>query len=329
MEKVNINNELISIVVPIFNVEDYLEKCINSIIEQTYRNIEIILVNDGSTDSSLKICERFLEIDSRIILLNKENGGLSSARNYGIKHSKGTLLSFIDSDDQVVPDYIETLYDVMMAFNTDVSIAASTIVRGNKNIDQGLNYKTEKLNTATCISRMLLEQGFTVSACAKLYRRHLFDKIIFPEGKLYEDNAIIFNIIMQCEYIAYSNKSIYKYFIRGNSITTSSFSIKHLDYIEFADSSCEFIERKFPSLRSSCEYRKAFARFNILKKIVLAENRVEFKKEEDKLIKYFRSNFIRLFFNNENSTKLRLSLIMVCINIRLFIIGANIYENNR
>ena len=190
----------ISVVVPIYNVEKYLEKCIKSILNQTYNNLEIILVNDGSTDNCLNICKKFEKIDKRIFVINKENGGLSEARNYGIDKATGKYITFVDSDDYIDEDYLEFLYKNLIINNCDISICNPRIVYedGGKSrtlykycFPQNIVLEGEK-----ALEMMLYQKKFDNSAWGKLYKINLFDEIRYPVGKLYEDIATTYKTFL-------------------------------------------------------------------------------------------------------------------------------------
>jgi glycosyltransferase involved in cell wall biosynthesis len=159
-------SDLISIVVPVYNVESYLEKCIDSILNQSYSNFELILVNDGSTDNSGKICSDFEKKDSRIKVINKDNGGLSDARNHGIDIASGRYITFIDSDDFVEVDYIFYLYNLLKKYGTKISICAYNILLENgEKINLGKGFEETLMSKEDSFKRMLNEEGFSVSAC--------------------------------------------------------------------------------------------------------------------------------------------------------------------
>lgn len=218
-------SNLISIIVPVYNVEPYLNRCINSILNQTFNNFELVLVNDGSTDKSGIICDSFKIIDDRIIVIHKTNGGLSSARNVGIEIAKGDFIGFVDSDDWLHPKYIETLYNNLVEFEAEISIcnflkvSTETIPNNPKNhVSQfsnieALNQLHGKLNTQFVIS------------VAKLYKRELFNKIRFKIGKLHEDEFVIHHLLNNANKIVYTSSELYYYFQRNDSITGIGFNI--------------------------------------------------------------------------------------------------------
>ena len=177
-------NKLVSIIVPVYNVEKYLPKCVDSLINQTYKNVEIILVDDGSTDQSGNICDTYLEKDNRIVVLHKKNGGLSDARNFGIEHAKGDYYSFVDSDDYLKEQTIEYLVDA--AENNDCQISVCNMIRFYDDGTNDVFYKP-------CNNQVILENNDRFqtlsqpSVCNKLFKKELFDGVKFPYRKYYED----------------------------------------------------------------------------------------------------------------------------------------------
>lgn len=221
--------EKISIIIPAYNTEKFISRCVNCFIEQTYSNIEIILVDDGSTDGTAKLCDQFQNKDSRIVVIHKENGGPSDARNVGIDNASGDLITFFDSDDYVEKNYIEYLYNILIKYNTQISACAYNISDENNSI----LFKIQGKKSEECISktefirRMLVEDGITVSPCFKLFRSGLLKNVRFPKGKLFEDNGTTYKMIDNCKTdIAYGNGAYCYYVMRSNSQMRSDFNIK-------------------------------------------------------------------------------------------------------
>ena len=212
---------LISFIVPIYNVELYLRDCLDSLIAQTYRNIEIILVDDGSTDGSLRICERYLKKDMRFRLISKENGGLSSARNRGIEEARGEYIGFIDSDDIVHPKFAEVLLHAILA--NGYRIAACDYVNKISRMSYS-GYRYEKLIKSDAISGLLDDGGYKCFACNKMFDRSCFDGIRFPEGKMFEDIKIMYSLFSQVDGIIHVKCPLYYYRVRRGSISRSKFS---------------------------------------------------------------------------------------------------------
>jgi glycosyltransferase involved in cell wall biosynthesis len=220
---------IISVIVPVYNVERFLTKCLDSILNQTFSHFELILVNDGSTDSSGQICNYYLSKDSRVKVINKENGGLSSARNAGIIESIGLYISFVDSDDWIEKSMFEILYNFAIKFNVD--LVACNINRVFKNKVKRLN-KSKKditLDRYLAMKNLFKNDLITFSAVNKLYKRSLFKDLKFKEGIIYEDIDIMYQIIHITNTIFYTSTPLYNYRYNENSITTQKFSLKHLD----------------------------------------------------------------------------------------------------
>ncbi len=311
-------NELISVVVPVYNVENYLKRCITSIINQTYKNLEIILVDDGSTDGSSEICDKFSLKESRIKVVHKNNGGLSDARNVGIEIATGKYITFIDSDDYVLKDYVEYLYNLIKKYNTKIAICSySVFTDKGKIIDYGKKYREEKLNKIQTFSRMLNEKGFSVSAWGKLYDTTLFKKIRYPKNRICEDNGTTYKLIDQVENIIYGNKSKYFYLKRQGSIMLSEFNEKKLDMIYLTDEMCDFLDDKYSQLYEETQKRRVYARFNVLRQILNCK--YENKKIEKELIEYILKRRKKILFTNYD---LRTKIAVICISM-----GKNFFKS--
>ena len=220
-------NQLISVIVPIYNVEDYLRQCLDSILEQTLSHFEVILVNDGSPDSSGDICREYVEKDSRFHYFEKENGGLSDARNYGIERARGEYLTFIDSDDYIDPLHLEYLYNTLM--NNDADISVSNYMNYHTSIATFYlhtfgdyyekNYSSEELLANLAI---LERNDLSFSTIwGKLYKRSVFSFLRFPKGVIGEDVALIYKIYTQVQKIVYFHKDTYIYRENESGITKS------------------------------------------------------------------------------------------------------------
>ncbi|TWP26756.1 glycosyltransferase [Apibacter muscae] len=220
----------ISIIVPVYNVESYLSKCLSSIVNQTLKEIEIIAVNDGSTDNSLSILKKYSSIHKNIIIINKDNGGLSDARNVGIKNALGEYIAFVDSDDWIDKEMMFDMY--YLAKNNDADIVFCSLQKVDeydnviKNIPQFHNLP-EKINFKDNLKIFGEIENF---ACNKIFRKSLFKNIKFPKGLNFEDNATIPRIILNSKILAKSNNYYYKYFVRDNSIS-NSYNDKGLDML--------------------------------------------------------------------------------------------------
>lgn len=222
---------LISIIVPVYNVEAYLAKCVDSILAQTYTNLEIILVNDGSSDGCGRICDEYAKQDKRIKVIHKQNGGLSDARNVAIDVATGEFITFIDSDDYVTDDYIMTLYSLIEKYECKVSIALyNTFVEGSKPKVVNRVYREDCQTNIKAIEEMFYQEKYDTASWAKLYHSSLFATgIRYPKGIVYEDLATTYLLIFQSDMVAFCNRRIYNYLLRRDSIEGSSFSSKKMD----------------------------------------------------------------------------------------------------
>ncbi len=257
MLKTTKNNEpLISLVVPIYNVKDYLKRCIVSLINQSYKKLEIILVDDGSTDGSSELCEVLAKGDKRIKVIHKINGGLSDARNTGIVNSTGEYISFIDSDDWLSKDSIKILFNNLRDNNTDISSGKMIrVFNDNINQFQTIEEKCQVFNKEEALENMMYLHEITNSACAKMYKREIFNKIRYPKGKLYEDLGTTYKVISECKKISVTNQIIYYYYQNSNSIMHYKYNSKRLQALEFAKEELEFIEKKYPNIKNAAIFR--------------------------------------------------------------------------
>ncbi len=225
-------NPLITIVVPVYNVEKYLDRCLESITNQSYRNLQIILVDDGSPDASGKICDAWAKQDSRILSLHQKNSGPSVARNYGVQYAKGEYISFIDSDDYVLPEYIEYLYTLLTEHDADISCCGREFSYGIEtvtSIEENKRLNSVQIHTAKEMNQIHGTNSDSVSACCKLYKTQLVIDHPFPEGQLHEDKATTYRIFYDTPKTVVSDRKLYIYFQGNSTSITHTFSPKRLD----------------------------------------------------------------------------------------------------
>jgi len=234
----NMRETQVSIIVPVYNVEPYLRQCLDSVLGQTFKNFEVLLVNDGSSDSSGDICREYVEKDSRFHYFEKENGGLSDARNYGIERAQGEYLTFIDSDDFVNEKHLENLFLASRLTNADITIGGfSRFENGTFWLYQDYFSSDSLVSFTSAQAIQHLDSMFDVpflnfsTAWGKLFKRELFNELRFPYGKYAEDQFIIWKLYLKARSIYTFNVDSYVYRINKNGLS-SVFSLKHLDYIE-------------------------------------------------------------------------------------------------
>lgn len=240
---------LISVVIPIYNVEQYLNACVDSVVNQTYSNLEIILIDDGSPDNCPEICDEYAKHDSRIKVIHQKNGGLSAARNAGIDFAHGEFLTFIDSDDFVVRNYVELLYKGIVEFDADISIASFyTFTKENELAISYSELSFTEVTREECFKRYGaikadLSMPF-ISACNKLYKRDLFSSIRFSIGKLYEDAFSTYKLLDDAKKIVFTSTYLYFYRLNPQSILGQSFKEKHLEMVEAFCSGMNYFYQK-------------------------------------------------------------------------------------
>lgn len=312
----NTVNELVSVIIPVYNVEKYLNRCIKSVLGQTYKNLEIILVDDGSTDNSSQICDEYKKIDSRIIVIHKENGGLSDARNAGINKATGKYITFIDSDDSIEKDMIEYLYLLMKKYKTKMSLCCHNIIyeKRNKVISLG-NGKEEVLSSEKCIEKMLYHKDVDTSAWAKLYAKNLFDDISYPKGFLFEDIGTTYKLFIESKYIACGYENKYNYWIRKNSIVTGVFSEKKLDLLKMTDTMGEDVIKLFPNLKRAILRRRVYARFSTLNQML---NIDDYEGKRKKIIDFILNNKNDVLFNKLTPIRDKIAIIVLSLNFNLY-----------
>lgn len=227
---------LISIIVPIYNVEQYLDRCLWSIRRQTYSQLEIILVNDGSPDNSHIIMDKHASEDDRISIIDKTNGGLSSARNVGIKASKGELIAFIDSDDWIEHDMFEKLLNAMLESQSDISVCDVRSEYEDGTLKASLLQAVDYPDIIDISKNKDAFMAFDCFACNKLFKKDLFvnNNIYFPEGLLYEDIGTFPRVFFRTKRISIVRDQLYHYIVRGGAIT-QTFNLKGLDYLKVTE----------------------------------------------------------------------------------------------
>lgn len=235
----------ISIIVPIYNVEKYLDKCIKSILNQSFEDFELILVNDGSTDSCGVICDKYKKLDGRITVIHKANGGLSSARNAGIDIARGEYIGFVDSDDYIHEKMYEILYNNAKKYNSDIVICKEKNVHENeenKSTYKINKFKVEQFNNIEALKKLYEVRTTFVYAWNKLYKRNLFRDLRYPNGKIYEDEFITPKLIYKATIITYVELELYFYLQRNGSIVKQKFNVRKFDKVDALEDNVKYFK---------------------------------------------------------------------------------------
>lgn len=308
---------MISVIVPIYNVENYLEDCINSILSQSYKELEIILVDDGSPDSCGKICDKYSKKDSRITVIHKDNGGLSDARNTGIDAANGEYLSFVDSDDLLHKDFYLTLFNILIDNNSDISMCNFLKFTNEKVNDKFIKNPTIKtISNIDALNDLYTNKYVNyIVACNKLYKATLFKNLKFPLGKIHEDEFTTPKILFKANKISIIEEELYYYRQTPNSIMNSQFNISNLDFLEAIDDRLSFItENKLDMLYKKCIYQLSFERINFYYMI----------KNSDIPNKEYLLNELRKKLSNSNISVLSLKAKLL---INIFKLSPKLYKS--
>lgn len=266
MTKVSKNEPLISIIVPIYKVEQYINKCIDSIINQTYQNLEIILVDDGSPDNCGNICDEYEKKDNRIKVIHKKNGGLSDARNAGIKIAKGEYIGFVDSDDFINTEMYKKLYDIIRKYDADIAVCELKRFYDEEKIGE----QAKKNNTVLYTQEEFLKKFFKIGsqsieyyAHTKLYKKSMIENEQYPVGLTSEDVLGTYKAILKAKKIVKTTDELYYYRYNAQSIT-GSFSKKDFDLLEIWDKVVEYTKEKAPQYENYAIINRKRINFTLL-----------------------------------------------------------------
>lgn len=287
---------MVSIIIPIYNVEKYLEECVESVLYQTYQDLEIILVDDGSPDGCGAICEEYAQKDKRVKVIHKENGGLSDARNAGLDVCRGDYIVFVDSDDCIHPQMIERLYNLRMKYQTDMAICSFQDIEENEmplyaEYDaQGKEYCFEKENIMNQLqSRNLL----TVVAWNKIYKARLFENIRYPKGYIHEDEFIIHKLLHLCTRTVYTEEKLYYYRKRGDSIMGNISPKKIQDiYLAYEDRISFLEEKKYGRIITD-------TKLQLMHQITKYYKLIKKRDDANELLAYMGDKFAELYQQKE------------------------------
>lgn len=279
----------VSVIVPIYNVEKYLPECLDSILNQTFSNYELILVDDGATDTSGEICERYAAHDNRIKIIHKENGGLSSARNAGINVAVGDYIAFIDSDDAVHPDYLRDM--VSIAETQEADLVACHFVKGKDCVWEEADDTLDIRIGREILNRMNDDDVTVTVAWNKLYHRKFFHDygLRYPEGKIHEDMFLTPQVLYHANKMVITSRKLYFYRQRPDSIMTAAFSLKQLQVLESVEFRIGFFSKiDYPDLVVS-EYEGYIRKLIQMYGKMSMENNEKYKKQMDEIIEKARS----------------------------------------
>ncbi|WP_125608087.1 glycosyltransferase family 2 protein [Lapidilactobacillus bayanensis] len=306
----------ISIIVPVYQVEKYLAKCVDSILDQTFTDFELILVDDGSTDRGPAMCDQYAKRDERVKVIHKKNGGLSDARNAGIDIAQGDYLGFVDSDDYIAADMYDLLYHDITKEQADLAICGIYDVYEGHEPKQKDTIR-DVMNQQQAIKVIFEGNIVSVHAVNKLYRRAIFKKLRYPIGKYHEDSFVILDILEQCQKIVIDSQQKYFYYHREGSINTERFSPSQFDFIEAWQKNDTRLAKMYPQLADVGRQRVCFANFMVLDKLVRGHAEHDYS-ETKTIVHYLRSNFWFIMKNPIFTKQRKVSMILLTLSLRLY-----------
>jgi len=307
---------IISIIVPIYNTANYLEKCIDSVLKQSYNNLEVILVNDGSTDNSIEICKKYHKIDNRISIIDKKNGGLASARNAGLDIAKGNYYGFIDSDDYIHPNMFEELINALTKYNADISMCGRTIVRNNKEHSLFTLNNPAVWSGKEAFSKLLLWDNIDTSSCDKLFKKNLFKEKRFPFGMIGEDAYIIPEIISNANILVHIGKPMYYWFQRSDSISNSMPTIKSFsDLMKSYKKIAGYSRDKYPDLCARSDHYFLKPIFWMVLRCYGSRRKFIDNNAKIYIINEFKTNILKMLCNPFFSFIEKIKLVLIYTNL--------------
>ena len=321
---------MIDVIIPVYNTSKYLSRCMNSLLNQTYTQFNVILVNDGSTDNSGELCDKYASEHENISAYHKENGGLSSARNYGIEKSTAEYITFVDPDDYVNKHWLEVLWKAMDKYDADMVSAGVTMVYDTSDVGAdddtyGLAY-SELIEKDEAYRRMFAQLDIDVSMCTKLFKRKIFDEIRFPIGELYEDMQVIGQVVEACERIVAMDNKGYFYYQRAESIMYGSMSEKRMKLVSCMESLHEQMDKRYPKAEEAARTRCVRCYIHVFNRTIFDD---AFKAQEEELRKKIvqEKKFVRKgqYFGRHE----KVAVEMIALNVGLYKLFLKIYRRNK
>lgn len=314
----------ISVIVPVYNIEDYLERCINSILAQTFSDYELLLVDDGSTDRSGEICDSYKTVNSRVRVFHKENGGSSSARNLAIKEARGEYFSFIDSDDYVEPDFLESLYAPIERAQSEGGETPRIVQAGRNEIDEQGRLlsdicippsKEMFISSRDFFEELILHKG-DCSFCTKITHRSLFENLEFPVGKLNEDFHLLIEMLRHCDGVVslpgYKYHVFYRLGSNSRKKDKNDFSRVFKDNVDNADLAEKIVSKDFPKLRKTAVRFGLFQRMDYLLHIPIGCMNRDYEGYPE-IVAYIRKHWFEGLVNKNLTAKNKLYLTLFAV----------------
>lgn len=311
-------NDLISIVVPVYNVEEYIVECIESVLQQTYKNWELLLIDDGSTDDSGEICENYSQRDERIRVFHKQNGGQSTARNYGLDRIKGKYLIFLDSDDYWNKNALSELYAMVQKYDSKIVCMGNRLYNDAQRKFCGEAYVYSEpfvLSGEEAFSNMLIRNGLDSNPWGKLYESELWQDIRFPEGHIFEDIPVTYRILLKAPSVVNLGKPYCVYRIRSTSTTGENFSKKRIDYTKFSKDVYEFVKKYYPQYSKNGQIFYLNAVVENYLRLGRVRDKRDYLEYSDFIKKEIKKYFWNIIESNYFSSRMKFDIILNIIGV--------------
>ncbi|WP_088070502.1 glycosyltransferase family 2 protein [Gottfriedia luciferensis] len=306
-------NPKISIIVPVYKVERYINKCVDSILSQTFTDFELILVDDGSPDRCGIICDEYANKDERVKVIHKQNGGQASARNMALDIARGDYIGFVDSDDWIEPDMYELLYAISIENDCDIVNCTGIVHFEDKTIIKSSHPLTIH-NRSQAMKAIFEGELYDEVVWSKLIKRELLENLRFPEGIMYEDTAFTYKLINKSKKVGYIGEAKYHYIKRENSTMDRAVKNKSIDAVLIYDEIYQFISQNYPELKPIVTLKLANSAMAILSIISLDPNSMLYKKEYDKVAMILNNYFTKTMKLKEFVTNIKILLIATRIH---------------
>lgn len=317
--------KMISIIVPVYNVERYLDECIQSILNQTYKNYELILVDDGSTDESGTKCDEYAQLDKRVKVIHKENGGPSEARNIAVSQAKYDYITFIDSDDYVNATYLSKLVDGINKYGADICAVLMLEVNEGEIIkkrEKDYGYKVVQITGEEALLNILYQKDLDTTPCGMLFRREIVDANPFPVGRFHEDDFTMYKFFEMAKVVTIV-KSVEYYYVQHSSSIMHNQSIVVLnDEVEASDNLDNYFRDSCPEKYIAAKSKKFSNYCQIL--IKYPHLSTENKELYDKILAFLKKERINIIFNRHTRFKNKIAAMLLCFGIGAFQLAGKI-----
>lgn len=306
---------MISILVPVYNVERYLARCIESILAQTFSDYEVVLVNDGSTDNSGLLCDRYAEKHDCIRVIHQKNAGLAEVRNVSLAAARGEYVTFVDSDDAIEPEYLEVLFRDLQETGSDISICSwSEVSNDGERRELTWDHKEDGLQVWTkeeAVKSLLYQKSIDNNTWGKLYRKSVLENVVYPAGRLYEDIASTYKALLNADRVCYRPQALYLYTTNITGISQSAFSPRRMDLIDMAEGMYSDIRARFPAYKRAACARLMRAYIHVYLQI---PNCAEFMAHKDRVFKGIRKLCFSVAADSEAKRGTRLAAVIACVH---------------